>query len=353
MRNRLGRGWLPGVVRVGLVLAGLWGLAGLPGSGGRTQLPAQEPPVRQPGEVPAEVSPEGAAYLEKLRRNTPFGTQGFDLEGLRRGMGTRRALTVEGVVTKPIKVGEIPAEWVLAPGADPQIRLLYLHGGGCVSGAGGFYLPLAGHLSKAARCAVLLIDYRLAPEHRFPAGLDDCVAAHDWLRQHGPEGPAPARGTFIAGDSAGGNLALATLLALRAKSRPLPQGVISLSPAADLTLASESLSTVADPIISSKTMPEFRKLYLGEHDPRDPLASPVLGDYRGVCPLLVQAGEHEMLRDDSVRVAKRIRETGGKVNLEIWKGMFHVFQSHDPLLPEGREAFDHMAQFMRELVPAR
>jgi acetyl esterase/lipase len=110
---------------------------------------------------------------------------------------------------------------------------------------------------------------------------------------------------------------------------------------------------VHDPIISSKTMPVFRDHYLPKHSPREPLASPVYACYEGIPPLLIQAGEHEMLRDDAVRVAKRIRETGGKVNLEIWKGMFHVFQSHDPLLPEGREAFDHMAQFMRELVPAR
>ena len=332
---------------LGVVLAGLAWSAGLPG------LPAQEPPARKPGEVPAQVSPEGVAYLEKLRRNTPFGTNGFDFEGLRRGMGTRRPLTVEGVVTKATKVGEIPAEWVLAPGADPHVRLLYLHGGGFVSGSGGFYLPLAGHLSKAARCAVLLLDYRLAPEHPFPAGLDDCVAAHEWLRQHGPEGPAEARGTFIAGDSAGGNLSLATLLALRAKGRPLPHGVVSISPAADLTLASESLQTVADPIISSRTMPEFRKLYLGEHDPRDPLASPVFGDYRGVCPLLVQAGEHEMLRDDSTRVARKARQDGATVHLEIWRGMFHVFQSHDPLLPEGREAVEHIARFLHDQLPAR
>jgi len=337
------------------LLCGLWltlGLVGLssliPQSGG---VLAQDQPARRVGEVPASVSAEGAAYLEKLRRNTPFGTNGFDLEGLRRGMAARRALTVEGVVTRPVKIGELPGEWVLAPGADPRVRVLYLHGGGFVSGSGGFYLPLAGHLSKGANCAVLLVDYRLAPEHPFPAGLNDCVAAHEWLRSHGPEGDQPALGTFVAGDSAGGNLSLATLLALKSRKLPLPRGVISISPAADLTLQSESLQSVVDPIISSKTMPEFRRLYLGDQTPDDPLASPVFGDYRDTCPLLIQAGEHEMLRDDSTRVARRARETGAEVHLEIWRGMFHVFQSHDPLLPEGREAVEHIARFIRGLLP--
>ena len=313
---------------------------------------AQDTP-RKPGEVPTEVSVEGKAYLERLLKNTPFGTNGFDFDGLRAGMGSRRAPTVEGIRLTKAQVGEIPCEWVVAPGAETDVRVLYIHGGGFISGSGGFYLPLAAHLSKAAKCAVLLVDYRLAPEHPFPAGLDDCVAAHDWLRTHGPEGESAARATFVAGDSAGGNLTLATVLALRERKKPLPLGAIPISPVTDFALESESLQTVHDPIISAKTMPVFRDHYLPKHSPRDPLASPVYAQYENLPPWLIQAGEHEMLRDDAVRVARRIRETGGKVTLEIWKGMFHVFQSHDPLLPEGREAFDHMAQFIRGLVPAR
>lgn len=317
---------------------------------------AQDTPAtakRKPGQVPEQVSPEGAAYVQRLMKNTPFGTKQFDFEGLRRGMGTRRSITVAGVQTKATKVGEIPAEWVLAPGADPSVRLLYLHGGGFVSGSGGFYLPLAAQISSAAKCAVLLVDYRLAPEHRFPAGLDDCVQAHDWLCSNGPDGPAPARATFVAGDSAGGNLTLATVLALRDRKLKLPQGAISISPAADLTLASPSLQSVHDPIISSKTMPIFRDHYLGKQDPAQPLASPVFGDYRGLPPLLIQAGEHEMLRDDSVRVAQKAKADGLDVKLEIWPGMFHVFQSHEPLLPEGKEAVEHIAQFIQELTPQK
>ena len=162
-----------------------------------------------------EVSREGIEYLQKLRKNTPFGTNDFDLEALRAGMGSRREPTIKDVKLIKVKVGDIPCEWVLAPGADPDLRLLYLHGGGFVSGSGGFYLAQAAHISAAAKCAVLLPDYRLAPEHPFPAGLDDCVLAHEWMVANGPAGPGPARATFVAGDSAGGSLTLATLLALR------------------------------------------------------------------------------------------------------------------------------------------
>lgn len=300
-----------------------------------------------------KVSPEGIEYLEKLRKRTPFGTNEFDMAALRAGMGTRRAPKNKDIKLLRVKIGDIPAEWVVAPGADPDQRLLYLHGGGFVAGSANYYLTLAAHISAKAKCAVLLPDYRLAPEHRFPAGIEDCVAAHEWMIANGPSGPAPAKATFIAGDSAGGNLTLATLLAMRDRRKTLPACGIPISATTDLTLASESLKTVYDPIISWKSMPVFRTHYLGKADPKNPLASPVFGDYRGIPPLLIQVGEHEMLRDDSIRVAKKARADGIEVKLEIWQGMFHVFQSHEPLLPEAREAIANMAEFMRAAVRKR
>lgn len=296
-----------------------------------------------------EVSPEGQMYLKGLLSRTPFGTNQFDMAGLRAGMGTRRPPTIPNVTVTKVQVGDVPCEWVLAPGADPDLRLLYIHGGGFVSGSAGFYLPLAAHISAAAKCAVLLPDYRLAPEYRFPAGLNDCVDSHNWLVSNGPSGAAPAKATFIAGDSAGGNLTLTTMLALRDRKLQLPAGAIPISPCTDWTLASESLRAVHDPIISSKTMAVFRDHYLDQGNRLAPLASPVFGDYRGLPPLLIQAGEHEMLRDDSIRVTKKARADGASVRLEIWPGMFHVFQSHDPLLPEAREAIDHIAKFIATL----
>ena len=295
------------------------------------------------------VSREGTEYLERRSKSPPFGAEQFDLSGLRAGMAARQEPANKEVRLIRVAVGKIPCEWALAPGADPDLRLLYLHGGGWVSGSGGNYLPVAALISVAAKCAVLLPDYRLAPEHHFPAGLDDCVTAHDWMIANGPAGPAPASATVSAGDSAGGNLTLATLLALRDRKLRLPACGIPISAATDFTLASESLKTVYDPIISSKTMPEFRDRYLGMQDPKNPLASPVFGDYRGLPPLLIQVGEHEMLRDDSVRVAKKARADGISVKLEVWPGMVHVFQIRG--LPESKESIEHMADFIRSSLP--
>lgn len=198
------------------------------------------------------------------------------------------------------------------------------------------------------QCFCLTIVWRLNTP--FPAGLEDCVAAHDWLVENGPAGSAPAKATFIAGDSAGGNLTLATLLALRDRKRPLPAGGIAISAATDFTLADDSLKSVHDPIISSRTMPEFRDRYLQTTDPREPLASPVFGDYHGIPPLLIQVGEHEMLRDDSIRVAKKAIADGIPVKLEVWPGMVHVFQIRG--LPESSEAIENIAGFIRSRQPS-
>jgi len=297
-------------------------------------------------------SPEGRAYLRKLREGRPFGADGFDLEGLRQCMVTRHPPADDSVRCIPAQIDDIPCEWVIAPGADPDVRLLYLHGGGHVSGSGAFYLALAARISAAAGCVVLLPDYRLAPEHPFPAGLEDCVRAHEWLTTMGPAGPRPAKATFIAGDSAGGGLTLSTLLALRDRKLPLPKGAIPISPFADLTLTGDSIRSEGelDPIMHPKCLPDFVKLYVTDADLRNPLASPVFGDYTGIPPLLIQVGEHEVIRDDSTRTAAKARADGVKVTLEIWPGMFHVFQSHEPLLPEGREAIDHIADFIRSCL---
>ncbi len=295
------------------------------------------------------VSPEGREYLKMLQETPGFGADGFDLEGLRAGMATRRPPDDGSVLCTQTDLGDLPAEWVLAEGADPDLRLLYLHGGGFVSGSGAFYLTLAARISEAAKCAVLLPDYRLAPEHRFPAGLEDCLRAYEWLRANGPNGPGRARAVFVAGDSAGGGLTLSTLLALRDRGRPLPAGGIALSPFADMTLSGESIRSEAanEPIMDPSCLPDFVSRYVDEADLRNPLASPVFADYTGLPSLLIQVGEHEIIRDDASRTAERAGAAGVDVTLEVWPGMFHVFQSHEPLLPEGRQAIEHIASFLR------
>jgi len=298
------------------------------------------------------ISEESRRYVRELRKLPAFGASGFELEELRECMAVRREPTINAARCIRSQIDDIPCEWVIAPGADPAVRLLYLHGGGYVSGSPQFYLAMAARLSAAAGCVVLLPDYRLAPEHPFPAGLEDCIRAHEWLTAFGPDGPAPPKATFIGGDSAGGGLTLAVLLALRDRRAVLPRAGIALSPFADLTLSGESIQSEAelDPVLCPRCLPQLVNLYIGDGDPRHPYASPVFGDYTGIPPLLFQVGEHEGIRDDSVNAAARAKEDAVDVTLEIWPGMFHVFQSHEPLLPEGQEAIEHIAAFMRSCL---
>ncbi|MCC7351884.1 MAG: alpha/beta hydrolase [Phycisphaerales bacterium] len=299
------------------------------------------------------VSAEGVKYLKRLREGGPFGINGFDLANLRLNMSARREPPAEiRARCLAAKIGDLAGEWVIAPGADEDFRLLYLHGGGYVSGCPGFYLAMAARISAAAKCAVFMPDYRLAPEHPFPAGLEDCIGAYLWLRDHGPNGAKPAKALFISGDSAGGGLTLAMVLALRDRKRPQPLGAIPISPFADQTLTGESFHSQGelDPIMHPNCLGDFVRLYVGGADVRHPLISPIFGDYTGVCPLLIQVGEHEIIRDDSVRAAEAARRAGVKVTLEVYPGMFHVFQSHEPLLPEAVLAIGRMADFMRSLA---
>ena len=298
------------------------------------------------------ISRESREYWQRNRQNPQFGAAGneFNLDGLRQGMGARQEPVNKDVKCIRSQIDRMSCEWVVAPGAESDVRLLYLHGGGYVSGSGANYLPLAADLSAAGQCAVLLPDYRLAPEHRFPAALEDCICAHEWMTASGPYGPALARATFIAGDSAGGGLTLATLLAMRDRQEPLPTAGISLSAFTDLTLASESIRSQSENelFMHPSCLPEFVKLYVGAGDVCNPLVSPVFGDYTGIPPLLIQVGEYEVIRDDSVRVAAKARADGVAVKLEVWPGQVHVFQIRG--LPESRQAIEHIADFMRSCL---
>jgi acetyl esterase/lipase len=288
-------------------------------------------------------------YIRRLHETPAFGASGFDLAALRQCMSCRRRPADRAVRCVRADIGGMRGEWVVAPAAATDVRMLYLHGGGYVSGSGAYYLCLAAHISAMAGCAVYLSDYRLAPEHPFPAAVDDAVRAHEWVLGNGPDGRSEAAATFIAGDSAGGGLTLAALLCLRDRGLPLPLGGIALSPFTDMTCSGKSIQTEAahDPIMSPRCLPEFVHLYLGDADPRDPLASPALGDYTGIPPLLIQVGEHEIIRDDSIMAGARAQDAGTEVTLEVWPGMFHVFQSHEPLLPEGERAVASIAAFVR------
>ena len=251
----------------------------------------------------------------------------------------------------PVKAGHIDMEWVVADGADPNRRILYIHGGSWISGSPAGYRAFLSRVSQASGAVVLTVDYRLAPENKFPAGLEDCTQAYQWMRQNGPNGKGPVSSAYLMGDSAGGNLALASLLKIKDTKLPLPEAVIALSPATDFTAGSPSLDSRAsvDPIINPAVLPALIPVYLGKDtDPTNPYASPLFGDYRGMPPILLQVGDSEVLLDDSKRLAKHADKQGCDVTVEVWDGMPHVFQGFAPFLPQATEAIANLGNFIRQ-----
>jgi monoterpene epsilon-lactone hydrolase len=250
-----------------------------------------------------------------------------------------------GIETLERVLGGIPAIRVVPPKARPGHHILYLHGGGYVAGSPALYRHLTWRFAAATGASVTAIDYRLAPEHPFPAALDDAVAAWRALLA---EGADPRRST-IMGDSAGGGLTLALALRLRDRAEPLPAALVALSPWTDLAITGAScrLNAVADPMQNADDLVPLAARYLAGADPRNPYASPLYGDPRGLPPTLLQVGSDEILRDDAVRMAERMRDTGCEVTLEIWPRMPHVWHGFAPVLPEARQAIARIGAFLR------
>lgn len=238
------------------------------------------------------------------------------------------------------------ATWIVATETRPDAVLLYLHGGGFQVGSVRSHRDLIARLSRAAGCRALAIDYRLAPEHRFPAALNDAVGAYQWLLE---QGIAPAR-IAIAGDSAGGGLALSTLLVLRERYLPLPAAAVVLSAWTDLAATGDSYESraAADPLNQRRMVQSMARRYLGDStDPRDPLVSPLYADLAGLPPLLMQVGDRETVLDDSRNFAAKARAAGVQVQLEVWDGMIHVFQQFAAELPQAGLAIDSIGRFLR------
>jgi monoterpene epsilon-lactone hydrolase len=238
-----------------------------------------------------------------------------------------------------------PAEWLRPPSAAPGRVVLYLHGGGYVIGSPRSHRHLAAAVAAAAAASALLLDYRLAPEHPYPAAVDDAVAAYRWLLD---QGIAPGH-VVVAGDSAGGGLTVATLLALREAGVPLPAGGVCISPWVDLSCGGESYRTKAavDPIVQRAGVDQMARAYLGDTPPRTPLASPLFADLGGLPPLLIHVGSDEVLLDDAVQLADRARAAGVDATLEVWDRMIHVWHWFLPMLDEAQDAIDGIGRFVR------
>ncbi len=292
------------------------------------------------------ASAELENLVAMLRANQP--NQEPTVEEMRAGIEMLAGVfpLAPDVRTEPVSIGAVPAEWVVASGAADDRIVLYLHGGGYVMGSINTHRELASRLSRAAAARVLLIDYRLAPEHPHPAAVEDAVSAYRWLLARGV---TPSH-LAIAGDSAGGGLTVATLVALRDAGVPLPAAAVCLSPWVDLEGLGESMSTRAavDPMVQREPLQRLAALYLDGQDPRTPLAAPLHADLRGLPPLLIQVGDAETLLDDATRLAERARAAGVDVTLEPWPEMIHVWQLFANMLPEGQQAIDNIGAFLRQ-----
>lgn len=250
----------------------------------------------------------------------------------------------EGTRTTPVRAGGVPCAWIEGA-ADPRGVLLYLHGGGYCLGSINTHRALVARLARAGALRALAVDYRLAPEHPFPAAVEDAVAVYRWLLA----GDTKPSEIVVAGDSAGGGLTVATLLALRDSGQPLPAAGICLSPWVDLEGLGESMTTRAasDPMVDREGLLLLAAAYLGGADARSPLAAPLYADLRGLPPLLIHVGTAECLLDDATRLHERARAHGVEADIEVWDDMIHVWHAFAPLLPEAEAAIARVGAWTR------
>jgi epsilon-lactone hydrolase len=249
---------------------------------------------------------------------------------------------------EPASANGVPGEWITAPNSTDAATMLYLHGGGYTIGSVNTHADMVSRICRASGARAFSLNYRLAPENPYPAAVEDATKAYRWLLGQG------IRPEFIviSGDSAGGGLSLATLLALKDAGDPLPGGAVLLSPWTDLLATGESMKTrkAADPMINPDLATQGATQYHGDQPASHPLVSPLYGDFRGLPPMLIQVGDAEVLLDDSTRVAERAKEAGVDVTLEVWDEMIHVFQIFAATLPEGQQAIDKIGEWVKQKV---
>ncbi len=250
----------------------------------------------------------------------------------------------EGIRVEAVDVDGIPAEWIRPPSADAERVVLFLHGGGYIIGSLKSHRDLVARLAAAAGVRSLLIDYRLAPEHLFPAALDDALTAYRWLLANGTK----PEHIVLAGDSAGGGLTLALLQVLRDRDIAVPAGAVLLSPWTDLlgTVESRTTREAVDPIFSAQTINFLSQFYPGTEDKHNPLISPIYADLHGFPPLRIDVGRDEVLLDDSLQVAEHAKAAQVPVELVVWDDMWHVFQQYSYALPEGRQSLEQISRFI-------
>jgi monoterpene epsilon-lactone hydrolase len=291
------------------------------------------------------VSTEQREALDAILRQSAFPA-GSDVNEQRRLL--RELLAAQplpaGVTVTAAALGGVPAAEVTVDGVEPRYVVLYFHGGVYVLGDAFQAAGLAAQVARRTRAKVISVDYRLAPEHPYPAAVDDALAAYEALLEGGT---APSD-IVLAGESAGGGLAVATLVSAREHGLPRPAAALLMSPYADLTLAGATMETKrdADPLLSREALQARIPDYTAGQDPALGLISPVFADLSGLPPLLIQAGTHEVLLDDAVRLARQAATADVQVTLDITPGVPHVFQAYYPILDEAAAALDRAGQFL-------
>lgn len=250
----------------------------------------------------------------------------------------------KGMKIEKVDIDGIQAEWLIPVNASHEKVILYLHGGGYVTGSIEDHRMMCGLLANSTQAKVLIPEYRLAPEHPFPAALDDSLKVYQWLFDQGYS----STNIIVAGDSAGGGLSVATVLVLKERSGSLPAAVVCLSPWVDLALKGQSHTTKAkaEAMLQTDVLREWALCYADESNLINPLVSPVYGDFHGFPPLLIQVGSEEILLDDSIMLAEKARTDGVDVTLKVWDGMWHVWQALGDLIPENKKTFEEIGEFV-------
>jgi acetyl esterase/lipase len=291
------------------------------------------------------VSTEQRDNLDAILRQSAFPA-GLDVAEQRRQLRellSAQPLPAEITVTAAV-LGGVPVAEVTVDAIEPRHTVLYFHGGVYVLGDAAQAAGLASQIGRRTRAMVISVDYRLAPEHPYPAAVDDALAAYQALLDNGT---APADIAF-AGESAGAGLAIATLVNARDHGLPLPAAALAMSPYADLTLAGTTMDTKrdADPLLSRENLQARIPDYTAGHDPALGLISPIFADLSGLPPLIIQAGTHEVLLDDAIRLAAQAATADVQVTLDITPGVPHVFQAYYPILDEAATALDRAGQLL-------
>ncbi len=291
------------------------------------------------------------AQIDQIRtmlKENPLIPEGASLAEMRVGLDSMGGMfpSLDDVSSQPVDAGGINGEWFDPDGGDKDRVLLYLHGGGYLIGSVQSHRAMIERITKATGARVLAINYRLAPEHPYPAAVDDGVAVYRWLLAQG----YAANRISIAGDSAGGGLTIAVLVALRDAGEAMPGCAVPISPWTDMECSGDSIQSRAavDPMVQKEILLEMGGVYLNGADPKDPLASPLNADFSGLPPLLIQVGDAEVLLDDSTRLEAKMKAAGVDVKVEVWGEMVHVWHLFAPMLDKGQEAIDGLGAFVKE-----